>query len=158
MWKGNMARIILTLSLAVTALVTIEYTATAQAQSQAQCPDQITDSISASQVAACLRDLRNTSNAIQSSASQEPQVVTCKISGRRPQAGLWTFSFGNMSCSKPLTDFEVLSGWVTESDLCGGLDNYAIGLSPPSITIAGFKQCDTQESKLSVSFLVRAKK
>ena len=153
-----MARTILSLSLALTALAAIEHPATAQVQSQTQCPDQITDSISGSQVAACLRDLRNANIAAQNSASQELHVVTCKISGRRPQAGVWTFGFRNMSCSKPLTDFEVLGGWVTESDLCGGLDNYAVGLSPPSITIAGFKQCDTQESTLSVSYLVRAKK
>jgi len=153
-----MARPIIILFLALTALAVIEFPATAQGQLQAQCPDQISDTISGSQIAACLRDLRNAKNESQRSGIQELQVMTCKISGRRPQAGQWTFSFGNMSCDKTIADFGVLGGWIAQSDLCGGLDNYDIGLSPPSITIDGLRSCDTRESTISVSYLVRARK
>jgi hypothetical protein len=153
-----MARSLISLSVALTALAAIAFPAAAQAPSPAQCPDQISDTISGSQIAACLRDLRSARTESQRGASEVLQVITCKISGRRPQAGEWTFGFGNRSCDKPIDEFDVVSGWLVQSDVCGGLENYAIGISPPSITLAGVKSCFDQESSVSVSYLVRARK
>ena len=147
-----MARSLISLSCALTALAVIAFPAAAQAPSPAQCPDQISDTISGSQIAACLRDLRSARTESQRGASQELQVITCKISGK------WEFGFGSTNCDRPIADFEVLSGWLVQSDVCGGLDNYAIGISPPSITIAGVRSCFDQESSVSVSYLVRARK
>ena len=45
----------------------------------------------------------------------------------------------NRSCDKPIDEFDVVSGWLVQSDVCGGLESYAIGISPPSITLAGVK-------------------
>ena len=38
-----------------------------------------------------------------------------------------------------------------QSDVCGGLESYAIGISPPSITLAGVKSCFDRRSSVSVS-------
>jgi hypothetical protein len=153
-----MIRPFISLPRALAVLIIIASPATAQPQPQGQCPDQITDTISGPQIAACLRDLRSARTESQRSTSQELQVVTCKISGRRPQAGNWEFGFVNRNCDKPIDNFEVLSGWLVQSDVCGGLDSYTIGTSPPSITIAGVRSCFDQESSVSVSYLVRARK
>jgi hypothetical protein len=153
-----MARALMSLSFALTALAAIAFPVAAQTQSPAQCPDQISDTISGSQIAACLRDLRSARTESQRGTSQELQVITCKRSGRRPEAGKWEFGFGSTNCDRPIADFEVLSGWLVQSDVCGGLDNYAIGISPPSITIAGVRSCFDRESSVSVSYLVRARK
>jgi hypothetical protein len=153
-----MVRSLMTLSFALTVLAVVAFPAAAQAQSPAQCPDQIADTISGPQIAACLRDLRSARTDSQRSVSQELQVITCKISGRRPQAGEWAFGFGDRNCDKPIDNFEVLSGWLVQSDVCGGLDSYTIGTSPPSITIAGVRSCFDRESSVSVSYLARARK
>ena len=57
--------------------------------------------------------------------------------GAAAQAGKWKFGFGKRNCDKPIDEFDVMSGWLVQSDVCGGLDNYAIGISPPSITLSG---------------------
>src|SRR3954447_26477373 len=116
-----MARSLINLSFALTALGVIAFPAAVQAQSPAQCPDQISDAISGSQIAACLRDLRSARTESQRGASQELQVITCKISGRRPQGGEWTFGFGNKNCDKPIEAFDVGSGWAFSFGRLGGL-------------------------------------
>src|SRR5215203_4407197 len=95
----SMARSLISLSVALTALAAIAFPAAAQAPPPAQCPDQISDTISGSQIAACLRDLRSARTESQRGASQELQVITCKISGRRPEAGKWEFGFGSTTCA-----------------------------------------------------------
>ena len=98
--EGYHGQIAHQLSVALTALAAIAFRR-AQAPSPAQC--RSINTISGSQIAACLRDLRSARTESQRGALiRELLVITCKISGRRPQAGEWTFGFATVATS-PLT-------------------------------------------------------
>ena len=62
-------------------------------------------------------------------------------------------------CSPTFNPQDVLAAFLFRSYICGGHDNHAITLSPPSVQFWGVKPgCNTHESDVTVGYVVRKAK